>query len=203
MRVLIPRLEVVVARDKCRAFRLMNCLHLGAEVFLRPFSENFIQVYVNYENDNHLCLGLIHKPWSSRIISAQSTGRECRAWFVGSIPIEIARDGAFRLIISVWCSSLATEGRWSNLSTSYVLSASEGSLSLEEKYRSGQKNEFKATSQEKLADVTKSNSDSISTSLMADCASKISFSQSGARNLSDAQLELIRGAVRRKLAENE
>ena len=66
---------------------------------------------------------MIPSEWSQRIVAAESSGRKCRAWFVGGLPFEKSLDGSFRMVLTVWCSSLTSRTGWRDLSVDELLAA--------------------------------------------------------------------------------
>lgn len=110
MRNLIPRLQIVVARDRSRADRVLAGLEVGQEVFLSPLTEDLFKVTDSLDPDRARVLGVVPGEWSDRIASAEASGRQCRAWYVGELPYEKSADGSYRMLVTVWCSSSSRSG---------------------------------------------------------------------------------------------
>lgn len=127
MRNLIPRVQVVVARDRDRAERMLSGLKPGQEVFLSPLTEALLKVSDSADADVARVLGVLSADWSDRILSTEATGRKCRAWFVGNLPNGVSEDGSYRIVLTVWCASLGGRAEWRELSVDELLApAREG-----------------------------------------------------------------------------
>lgn len=123
MRNLIPRLQVVVARDRSRADRVLSGLFPGSEVFLTRQSREIYRVTDHQDPALAQVLGVVTGDGAGRIATAEASGRQCRAWFVGALPMEKSPDGAYRMVLSVWCSSLTGRGGWREISAQELVQA--------------------------------------------------------------------------------
>lgn len=122
MRNLIPRLQVVVARDRARADRVLADLTPGQELFLSPLTGDLFKISDSADESARV-LGMVPGEWSSRIAEVEASGRQCRAWFVGELPFEKSADGSYRIVVTVWCSSLNSRTAWRDLSADELLHA--------------------------------------------------------------------------------
>ena len=122
MRNLIPRLQVVVARDRARADRVLADLTPGQELFLSPLTGDLFKISDSADESARV-LGMVPGEWSSRIAEVEASGRQCRAWFVGELPFEKSPDGSYRIVVTVWCSSLNSRTGWRDLSADELLQA--------------------------------------------------------------------------------
>lgn len=105
IRNLIPRLQVVVARDQARADRVLAGLEVGQEVFLTRLTPDLFKVSDGVSPNESRILGVIPAEWSHRIAVATESGRQCRIWYVGTLPQIKSPDGSFRMLLTVWCST--------------------------------------------------------------------------------------------------
>lgn len=85
-------------------------LSIGQEVFLTPLTEEMFKVSDGPNADDARVLGVVAGEWADRISAAIGSGRQCRAWYVGELPQEKSPDGSFRMLLTVWCSSSSRSG---------------------------------------------------------------------------------------------
>ncbi len=110
MRNLIPRLQVAVARDRSRADRVLAGLAIGQEVYLTWLTDDMLRVADRPDVEGANVLGVVQREWSARIAAVIASGRQCRAWYVGELPHEKSPDGSFRMVLTVWCSGSSRSG---------------------------------------------------------------------------------------------
>lgn len=193
MRNLIPRLPVVVARDRSRAERMLAGLVLGQEVFLQRLTAELLKVTDNPDPDCARVLGVVPGEWSRRINTAEASGRPCRAWFVGELPSEKTHDGSIRLVLTVWCSSRSSGANDRDPSVDELLQGSRlPDVPWPEHLPSGNPFRKSRLHQEPSALPPRTTGP----------ARAVENTQHPASGLAESQLERIRAAVRKKLGRN-
>lgn len=191
MRNLIPRLQVVVARDKSRAERVLGTLTPGLELFLAPLTEELMKVSAHTNAEGAFLLGILPREWSARIQATEASGRQCRAWFVEDLPPERSPDGTFRAVLTIWCSSRSSQPGWRNLSVDELLSAARAAPDVEPPMRV-MDSPFRKSRLFELPIAQEPGRHVL--------PAQRTVAPKDAQGLSSAQLDLIRDAVRRRLA---
>ncbi|WP_159082577.1 hypothetical protein [Paragemmobacter aquarius] len=120
MRNLIPQIQISVARDRQRANRVIAELVLGQEVFLTRLTDDLLKVTDSNDPNTARVLGVVFAEWSDRIVAAETSGRQCRAWYVGELPLEKSVDGTYRILLTVWCSTSGQTG-WREIGVEELL----------------------------------------------------------------------------------
>jgi hypothetical protein len=175
----------------------------GIELYLSPLSESLLKVSLNPASEAGGLLGVVSSGWSSRIIAAEASGRTCRAWFVGEFPPDNSPDEMYRIDLTVWCSSLFGKAAWRNLSVDELLaparmSRDKGLVLSDLPHRPGRSVPLKASGSTSIA-----NERSHDEERQVLPTSQRSNNAANSCDLSSAQLNLIRDAVRRKLRRND